>query len=125
MTCFNPRLTLFPRRFLSIPRFLVQLFGDPFSSRFTRSFQRRSSYVNLQLLLRPRPIIAANCKILQQRYLVTPWLSSPHLQTAFLSFHGRPPPVTYRRRLFRAFDGVTIALDWLTYSDCQILLIFP
>ncbi|KAK8486231.1 hypothetical protein V6N13_090250 [Hibiscus sabdariffa] len=61
--------------------------------------------------------VAAKCKILQRRYLATPWLSSPHLQTAFLSFHGRPPPVTYRRHLFRAFDGGTIALDWLTYSD--------
>ncbi|KAL4302631.1 hypothetical protein GQ457_10G022770 [Hibiscus cannabinus] len=61
--------------------------------------------------------VAAKCKILQQRYLVTPWLSSPHIQTAFLTFHGRPPPVTYRRHLFRAFDGGTIALDWLTYSD--------
>ncbi|KAE8698824.1 Alpha/beta-Hydrolases superfamily protein isoform 2 [Hibiscus syriacus] len=61
--------------------------------------------------------VAAKCKIFQQRYLVTPWLSSPHIQTAFLTFHGRPPPVTYRRHLFRAFDGGTIALDWLTYSD--------
>ncbi|KAK8668295.1 hypothetical protein V6N13_105754 [Hibiscus sabdariffa] len=61
--------------------------------------------------------VAAKCRILQQRYLVTPWLSSPHIQTAFLTFHGRPPPVTYRRHLFRAFDGGTIALDWLTYSD--------
>ncbi|GMI87908.1 hypothetical protein like AT5G49950 [Hibiscus trionum] len=63
--------------------------------------------------------VAAKCKILQQRYLVTPWLSSPHLQTAFLTFHGRPPPVTYRRHLFRAFDGGTIALDWLSYSDVR------
>ncbi|TYJ50326.1 hypothetical protein E1A91_A01G198500v1 [Gossypium mustelinum] len=61
--------------------------------------------------------VVANCKILQGRYLATPWLSSPHLQTAFLSFLGRPPPLTYRRHLFRAFDGGTIALDWLTYTD--------
>ncbi|XVF00582.1 hypothetical protein REPUB_Repub04eG0012900 [Reevesia pubescens] len=61
--------------------------------------------------------VVVNCKILHGRYLVTPWLSSPHLQTAFLSFFGRAPPVTYRRHLFRAFDGGTIALDWLTYSD--------
>ncbi|XVF68242.1 hypothetical protein PTKIN_Ptkin10aG0189300 [Pterospermum kingtungense] len=61
--------------------------------------------------------VAAKCKILHGRYLVTPWLSSPHLQIACLSFFGKAPPVTYKRRLFRAFDGGTIALDWLTYHD--------
>ncbi|XP_007041252.2 PREDICTED: embryogenesis-associated protein EMB8 [Theobroma cacao] len=61
--------------------------------------------------------VVAKCKILHGRYSVTPWLSSPHLQTAFLSIFGRAPPVTYRRHLFRALDGGTIALDWLTYSD--------
>ncbi|XVF45902.1 hypothetical protein PTKIN_Ptkin02bG0245400 [Pterospermum kingtungense] len=61
--------------------------------------------------------VVAKCKILHGRYVVTPWLSSPHLQTAFLSVFGRAPPVTYRRHLFRALDGGTIALDWLNFSD--------
>ncbi|XVE67467.1 hypothetical protein DITRI_Ditri08aG0163600 [Diplodiscus trichospermus] len=61
--------------------------------------------------------VVSKCKILHGRYLVTPWLSSPHLQTGFLSVFASAPPVTYKRHLFRAFDGGTIALDWLTYSD--------
>ncbi|XWS55309.1 hypothetical protein CRYUN_Cryun10bG0164000 [Craigia yunnanensis] len=61
--------------------------------------------------------VVSKCKILHGRYLVTPWLSSPHLQTAFLSVFGRAPSVTYKRHLFRALDGGTIALDWLTYYD--------
>lgn len=61
--------------------------------------------------------VVSKCKILHGRYLATPWLSSPHLQTAFLSFFGSAPAVTYKRQLFRAWDGGTIALDWLTYSD--------
>ncbi|XP_039045057.1 embryogenesis-associated protein EMB8-like [Hibiscus syriacus] len=36
---------------------------------------------------------------------------------SLFEFSRRPPPVTYRRRLFRAFDSGTIALDWLTYLD--------
>ncbi|KAK8640385.1 hypothetical protein V6N13_008139 [Hibiscus sabdariffa] len=61
--------------------------------------------------------LVSNCTILRGRYSATPWLSSPHLQTAFLSLFGKAPPVTYRRQLFLALDGGTIALDWLTYSD--------
>ncbi|RVW75895.1 Embryogenesis-associated protein EMB8 [Vitis vinifera] len=54
---------------------------------------------------------------LWRRYLATSWLSSPHLQTAFLSFFGRPPVFSYRRQLFHTSDGGTIALDWLMNSD--------
>ncbi|XP_022727343.1 phospholipase ABHD3-like isoform X2 [Durio zibethinus] len=61
--------------------------------------------------------VLSRCQILHERYSVTPWLSSPHLQTAFLSFFGSAPPVTYRRHLFHATDGGTIALDWLTFFD--------
>jgi len=32
-----------------------------------------------------------------RRYLATPWLASPHLQTLFLSISGRPPSFTCRR----------------------------
>ncbi|KAE8709267.1 ATP phosphoribosyltransferase 1 [Hibiscus syriacus] len=52
-----------------------------------------------------------------QLYSAAPWLSSPHLQTTFLSLFGKAPSVTYRRQLFIALDGGTIALDWPTYSD--------
>lgn len=61
--------------------------------------------------------VASKCRILQGRYLATPWLSSPHFQTVFLNFFGNPPAFSYRRQLFHASDGGTIALDWLTSSD--------
>ncbi|KAL5854426.1 hypothetical protein ACOSQ4_004228 [Xanthoceras sorbifolium] len=61
--------------------------------------------------------VAARCQLLHGRYLPTPWLSSPHLQTAFLTLFGRAPDFTYKRHLFRTPDGGTIALDWLAYSD--------
>ncbi|GAB2291195.1 hypothetical protein Dimus_025454 [Dionaea muscipula] len=61
--------------------------------------------------------VVANCRILHGRYLVTPWLASPHLQTLFLTFFGRPPAFSYRRKIFRCSDGGTIALDWLISSN--------
>ncbi|CAL9131191.1 unnamed protein product [Musa textilis] len=61
--------------------------------------------------------VVSMCQILHGRYLVTPWLASPHLQTVFLSFFGRPPSVVYRRQLFSVQDGGTVALDWLLASD--------
>ncbi|OAY82863.1 embryogenesis-associated protein EMB8 [Ananas comosus] len=61
--------------------------------------------------------VASKCRSIHGRYLATPWLASPHFQTAFLNFFGRPPSFTYRRQLFTVHDGGTIALDWLLVSD--------
>ncbi|XP_047962700.1 embryogenesis-associated protein EMB8-like isoform X2 [Salvia hispanica] len=61
--------------------------------------------------------VVSKCPTLHGRYLATPWLSSPHIQTSFLNFFGRPPVFTYRRQMFHASDGGTFALDWLLHSD--------
>ncbi|XP_010442473.1 PREDICTED: phospholipase ABHD3 [Camelina sativa] len=61
--------------------------------------------------------IVSKCRLLHGRYFPTFWLSSPHLQTAFLSLFGKSPHFSYKRILYQATDGGTIALDWLMYSD--------
>ncbi|CAL9242915.1 unnamed protein product [Arabidopsis halleri] len=61
--------------------------------------------------------IVSKCRLLHGRYFPTFWLSSPHLQTAFLSLFGKSPPFSYKRILYEATDGGTIALDWLMHSD--------
>ncbi|PKA58360.1 Embryogenesis-associated protein EMB8 [Apostasia shenzhenica] len=61
--------------------------------------------------------VVSKCRIIHGRYLATPWLSSPHFQTSFLNFFGRPPHFIYRRQLFSVHDGGTIALDWLFAFD--------
>ncbi|XP_020871824.1 phospholipase ABHD3 isoform X1 [Arabidopsis lyrata subsp. lyrata] len=61
--------------------------------------------------------IVSKCRLLHGRYFPTFWLSSPHLQTAFLSLFGKSPPFSYKRILYQATDGGTIALDWLMHSD--------
>ncbi|GJM88680.1 hypothetical protein PR202_ga04771 [Eleusine coracana subsp. coracana] len=63
--------------------------------------------------------VASKCRSLHGRYLATPWLASPHLQTLFLSISGRPPSFTYRRQLYTVRDGGTIALDWLLASELE------
>ncbi|KAJ4833078.1 hypothetical protein Tsubulata_001053 [Turnera subulata] len=63
--------------------------------------------------------VAAKCRVLHGRYSPTPWLSSPHLITAYLSKIAKAPDATYRREIFRASDGGTIALDWLMHSDVK------
>ncbi|KAK4601519.1 hypothetical protein RGQ29_010897 [Quercus rubra] len=61
--------------------------------------------------------VVSECRVLRGRYCATPWLSSPHVQTVFLNFNGRPPVFSYRRQLFYTSDGGTIALDWLMKCD--------
>lgn len=61
--------------------------------------------------------IVSKCRLLHGRYFPTFWLSSPHLQTAFLTLFGKSPPFSYKRILYQATDGGTIALDWLMHSD--------
>ncbi|XP_028805779.1 embryogenesis-associated protein EMB8 [Neltuma alba] len=61
--------------------------------------------------------VVSKCSLLHGRYLPTLWLSSPHLQTCFLNFFGRPPAFKYKRQLYKTSDGGTIALDWLRSSD--------
>lgn len=49
--------------------------------------------------------VVSKCPILQGGYSVTPWLSSPHLQTIFLNFFGNAPSFKYKRSqlLFHIF----------------------
>ncbi|XP_062207606.1 uncharacterized protein LOC133909265 isoform X2 [Phragmites australis] len=63
--------------------------------------------------------VASKCRSLHERYLATPWLASPHLQTLFLGISGKPPSFTYKRQLYTVRDGGTIALDWLLASDLE------
>ncbi|KAH7524926.1 hypothetical protein FEM48_Zijuj06G0171100 [Ziziphus jujuba var. spinosa] len=69
--------------------------------------------------------VVSKCRVLNGRYLPTPWISSPHFQTCFLNFFGRPPVFSYRRELFHASDGGTIALDWLSSSDGETRIVVP
>ncbi|XP_071736856.1 embryogenesis-associated protein EMB8-like [Rutidosis leptorrhynchoides] len=61
--------------------------------------------------------VVSKCTLLHGRYMSTPWLTSPHLQTTFLRFFGRPPVFNYRREIFNTGDGGIVALDWLARYD--------
>ncbi|KDP42426.1 hypothetical protein JCGZ_00223 [Jatropha curcas] len=63
--------------------------------------------------------VASKCPIIHGRFSPTPWLCSPHLQTAFLSLFGNSPSFAYTRHIFKAKDGGTLALDWLMCSDVE------
>jgi len=80
--------------------FMSALRGDAI-----RLFYNHESKIQCQIL--------QHCRVLKERYYTTLWLSSPHLQTCFLYFNGRPPPIKYDRQLYITADGGTIALDWV------------
>ncbi|KAI3445597.1 hypothetical protein Pfo_002262 [Paulownia fortunei] len=63
--------------------------------------------------------VVSKCRVLHGRYLSTPWLCSPHLQTTFVHYFGNPPVVNYRRQLFTTSDGGTIALDWVINAEVK------
>ncbi|KZV48655.1 abhydrolase domain-containing protein 3 [Dorcoceras hygrometricum] len=63
--------------------------------------------------------VISKCSILHGRYLSTPWLCSPHLQTLFIHYLGNPPLVNYRRQLFITSDGGTVALDWVKNPEVK------
>ncbi|KAG8364058.1 hypothetical protein BUALT_Bualt19G0086600 [Buddleja alternifolia] len=63
--------------------------------------------------------VVSKCRILHGRYLSTPWICSPHLQTAFLHYIGNNPVVNYRRQIFITSDGGTLALDWVMNAEVK------
>ncbi|KAI4378405.1 hypothetical protein MLD38_015887 [Melastoma candidum] len=104
--------------------------SDPSSSSTTSSSSTSSTTSSPVSRTPPSPIlltynsccdlyqgVVSRCRVVHGRYLATPWLSSPHIQTVFLNFCGNPPNVSYRRQIFHASDGGTIALDWVNTLD--------
>lgn len=92
--------------------FEMHFFGDLFTG-----FRGQPVALTFNSSSRVYQEIVSKCKILNSRYLSTFWLSGPHIQTAFLTFFGRPPIFNYKRQLFKLDDGGTIALDWLMHTD--------
>lgn len=68
--------------------FLQDLFSGFSGSPVLLSYNTSSSILNA---------VVSKCKILHGRYFATPWLCSPHLQTLFLNYFGRPPPLKYTK----------------------------
>eukprot|EP00850_Spirogloea_muscicola_P003263 SM000013S26432 [mRNA] locus=s13:381294:386850:- [translate_table: standard] len=56
--------------------------------------------------------VLPHCSELYKKIWLTPWLCSPHFQTAFLHFAVHAPSIDYRRELLKTPDGGTLALDW-------------
>ncbi|KAI3675939.1 hypothetical protein L1987_85535 [Smallanthus sonchifolius] len=61
--------------------------------------------------------VVSKCHLLHGRYMSTPWLCSPHLQTILLHLLVKTHNFRYERELFITSDGGTIALDWLMSFD--------
>ncbi|KAI3702165.1 hypothetical protein L6452_27891 [Arctium lappa] len=61
--------------------------------------------------------VVSKCHLLHGRYLATPWVSSPHLQTILLNILVNTTSFNYKREIFLTSDGGTVALDWLMNSD--------
>jgi hypothetical protein len=65
------------------------------------------------------------CLVQWIRFCATPWLSSPQLQTCFLHFNGRPPPVKYdwyESRLYTIWCRILWILVFATWQ--KILNLF-
>jgi len=84
---FATLLTCFLYNFLEI-HFLQDLFSGFSCSPVQFSYNSYSQIYNA---------VVSKCPILQGGYSVTPWLSSPHLQTIFLNFFGNAPSFKYKR----------------------------
>ncbi|KAI3810387.1 hypothetical protein L1987_19999 [Smallanthus sonchifolius] len=61
--------------------------------------------------------VVSKCHLIHGRYMSTPWLCSPHLQTILLHLLVKTHNFRYKRELFITSDGGTIALDWLMRFD--------
>ncbi|KAG5525811.1 hypothetical protein RHGRI_032184 [Rhododendron griersonianum] len=122
----------------------VHLFGfplrfprDSYHSRPFHRVQRSARVFDLQFLLRCLPrscfqVSNSPWKDICCRYLTTPWLSSPHIQTAFLSLFDWRPAFHYRSP-FRAVSQSLIvpeaslqSKDTITEDDkTPIVVVIP
>lgn len=103
--------------FLIFVTFLYNFLEIHFFQDFFTGFKGQSVLLTFNSCSQLYKEVASKCEILHGRYLVTPWLSSPHFQTVFLSFYGRAPSLRYKRELYITPDGGTIALDWAMNLD--------
>ncbi|GAB2224030.1 hypothetical protein Drorol1_Dr00004776 [Drosera rotundifolia] len=97
--------------------FLYNLFECHFIWDFITGIRGQSVSLTFDSFSLSSKEIVSNCPSLNKRYLVTPWLASPHLQTLFLTFVDKGPAFNYKRKIFHASDGGTIALDCLFSLD--------
>lgn len=96
--------------------FLQDLFSGFSGSPVLLSYNTSSSILNA---------VVSKCKILHGRYFATPWLCSPHLQTLFLNFFGRPPPLKYIKLSNNPYLITIIIFYWLeSATNYQFLFIF-
>lgn len=108
-------------RFLEL-HFLQDLFSLFSGSSVTLTYHPASQFYDA---------VVSKCRILHGTYLATPWLSSPHLQTVFLNFFGRPPLFKYRRSSLPTFlhsfskcSVCAIVFALFDSSDCFACVMF-